>query len=72
MGVSVSDTHSDASTPITTTSANDDRNRPTMPLMNATGRKMDTSVSVEASTAKITWFEPPAAAFSFSSCPSSR
>ena len=54
MGVSVSDTHSEASTPVVTTSANELRKRPRMPLMNATGRKIDTSVSVEASTAKIT------------------
>ena len=72
MGVSVSETNSETSTPTVTTTANDSKNRPIMPSMNTTGTKMETSVRLDATTAKTTWSAPSRAAVMGSGSISSR
>ena len=62
MGVSVSETNSDTSTPTVTTTANDWKNRATMPSRNSTEPKIDTSVRLAATTAKPTCSVPSIAA----------
>ena len=60
--MSVSETNSDTSTPTVTTTANDWKNRATMPSRNSTEPKIDTSVRLAATTAKPTCSVPSIAA----------
>jgi len=62
IGVSVSETNSDTSTPTVTTTANDSKKRATMPSRNSTAPKIDTSVRLAAMTAKPTCSVPSIAA----------
>jgi len=72
MGVSVTETKSDTSTPKVTTTAKERKKRPMMPSMKITGAKMDTSVRLEASTANTTWRVPSRAALTGSGSVRSR
>ena len=73
IGVSVSETKSDTSTPTVTTTAKDWKNRATMPSRKSTEPKIDTSVRLAAMTAKPTCSVPSmAAVFRSSSGESSR
>ncbi len=71
MGVSVSDTNSETSTPKVTTTAKERKNWPMMPERKITGAKMETSESVAAMTAKTTSLLPLTAADTGSSSISS-
>ena len=62
IGVSVSETKSETSTPKVTTTAKERKNWPMMPLMKMTGAKIETSDSVAAMTAKTTSLLPLMAA----------
>ena len=72
MGVRVSETNSDTSTPKVTTSAKLRKNCPMIPEMKATGAKMHTSDRVAAITAKTTSLLPLTAAETGSGSSSSR
>ena len=58
MGVRVSDTNSETSTPKVTTTANDLKNKPIMPSIKITGAKIQISVRDDANTANTTSLLP--------------
>ena len=62
IGVTVSASTSDSSTAAEIVTPNWKKNRPTMPLMNATGRKIATTAIVAASAAKVISRAPSRAA----------
>ena len=58
MGVKVSETSKETSTPLVTTMANDSKKRPTIPSIKITGPKIHTRAMDEANTAKTTSLLP--------------
>ena len=72
IGVSVTDTNSDTSTPEATTTANELNRRPIRPDRNTTGAKIATRLRVAAITANTTCWLPSMAACIGSVSPSSR
>ena len=69
IGVRVSETKSETSTPKVTTTAKERKNWPMMPLMKMTGAKIETSESVAAMTAKTSLLPLMAAEMGSASSP---